>query len=67
MRYRRRTLLIVLAVGPMMLAVGYDKWIGFTAKATPGAGWIILPHARPGFHWELSEDGPRQVPDDSAP
>jgi hypothetical protein len=60
MRFRLRTLLIVLAIGPMVLAFGY--WFWQWSRPSP---WFvqdsfnppyILPEPKPGYHWKLTRD-----------
>ena len=77
MRYRLRTLLIVLAIGPMMLAVGYWAWRAFDARwrvrdieSYHSTGEyhteiMYLPAAKAGYHWRQGIDGAAtEVPDD---
>ena len=68
MQYRLRTLLILVAVGPPMLAGGYLAWDRLTPKPSP---WyiqdsfnppILLPEV-PGFRWRLTREGLKHVPD----
>jgi len=47
MRFRLRTLLILLAVGPPVLAGGYFVW-----------GWMMAEPPR----WRTEEDYPRFIP-----
>jgi hypothetical protein len=70
MRYRLRTLLIVLALGPPLLAGGY--WFWEWSRPSPylvrdGVPSIILPEPALGYHWKLTNAGLIQVPDDLAP
>jgi hypothetical protein len=70
MRYRLRTLLIVLAIGPIVFA-----WWWYVAWRRHKAGWrwfefdsgesVYLPPNTPGYHWEISTphyDGFEEVP-----
>lgn len=76
MRYRLRTLLIVLAIGPPIIVVGYGAWRAFDARrwkvqvieSNYGTGTyhtttIKLPANTPGFRWRQGRDGSvREVP-----
>jgi hypothetical protein len=56
MRYRLRTLLIVLALGPMMVAAGYWAWDALRPKPSP---WYIdgaKDYMPPGPEFKLSRE-----------
>ena len=56
MRYRLRTLLIVLALGPPIGAGGYRAWDAFRPKPSP---WYIQDGGNyfpPGPEWKLSRE-----------
>ena len=56
-RFKLRTLLIVLAMGPMVLAGSYwasqlrGRWLIHQGKI------IYLPENTPGYHWALTARG----------
>jgi hypothetical protein len=70
MRFRLRTLLIVLALGPPLIWGGYLGWERIKPKPPPLSPWYIteninlrLPE-REGYRWKLTrEHGLVQVPD----
>ena len=69
MRYRLRTLLIILALGPPVIAGGYWTWE--RSQPSPwqirdGMPPIYLPANKPGHRWKLSDQGLIEVPLESA-
>lgn len=69
MRFRLRTLLIVLALGPPLIWAG---WLVREALKPVDPPWYIsetvnlrLPE-REGYHWKLTRQGLIQVPDATA-
>ena len=58
-RFRLRTLLIVLAIGPPLVAGGYWTW----EWSRPSRRWYyqdggsyMPPPNKPGYHWKLTND-----------
>jgi hypothetical protein len=55
-RYTLRTLLILLAIGPPIVAVGYQKWERYRhfeelKRAVAGAGRDVITELPPGARW----------------
>jgi len=66
LRYRLRTLLIMLTVGPPAVAAGY--WLWEWSRPSPwyirdGSPSIMLLPNKPGFRWKLTQQGLIEVPD----
>jgi hypothetical protein len=67
MQYRLRTLLILLAVGPVALWLGWLAW----ERSRPRPAWYIHDSFNPplvypekaGYRWKLTRQGLKQVPD----
>ena len=69
MRYRLRTLLIVLALGPPLCAAGYWTW---NERVPALRQWYrygyVLPLNTPGYRWQKIRDWDWvEVPDEQAP
>jgi len=68
MRFRLRTLLILMAIGPAIGAGAY--WVWEWSRPSP---WLIdggpyfLPQNSPGYRWKLTREGLIEVPDDPPP
>jgi hypothetical protein len=79
MRYKLRTLLIVLALGPMVLARGYWEWRAYDEMRwrwqvvesnlgtwTPHTTIMYLPPVKPGYRFRQGRDGSvSEVPTDA--
>ena len=69
-RYSLRTLLILLAVGPAVLAGSYWAWSTYEATRwrwykIDSGGPVYLPPNTPGYHWEKNRphyDGWHEAP-----